>query len=114
MRCSFCRRHDSEVAKLAAGPRRALLGRVYICDRCAVETIQVMDARAGGDGPREEGCSLFRRMLNRIGWSRPRDGRNHRSNRRSVLGDLLPYRLLPLFASSAAFFSSRRAPTSVL
>jgi ATP-dependent protease Clp ATPase subunit len=42
MKCSFCRRRDSEVEKLVAGPRR-LLGRVYICDRCATQTIQIMN-----------------------------------------------------------------------
>lgn len=37
LRCSFCGRHDSEVNKLVAGPR------VYICDRCAYETIRIME-----------------------------------------------------------------------
>jgi hypothetical protein len=43
MRCSFCRRPDSEVAKLVAGPRRVLGGPVYICDRCAKQTIEIME-----------------------------------------------------------------------
>jgi len=76
MRCSFCRRRDSEVAKLVAGPRRMLAGRVYICDRCATQTIQIMDAYSGGDPPRPETVSLFRRTLNRIGWSRRENGDN--------------------------------------
>ena len=38
LRCSFCGRSDAEVAKLVAGPR------VYICDRCATETIRIMEA----------------------------------------------------------------------
>jgi ATP-dependent Clp protease ATP-binding subunit ClpX len=38
LRCSFCGRSDAEVAKLVAGPR------VYICDRCAYETIRIMEA----------------------------------------------------------------------
>ena len=66
LRCSFCRRSDSEVAKLVAGPRR-ISGRVYICDRCAAQTIEIMerpsgDIHAGGDKP-----SLLRRTLNRLG-----------------------------------------------
>lgn len=48
MRCSFCRRPDSEVAKLVAGPWRLLWGRVYICDRCATQTVQIMEGHAGG------------------------------------------------------------------
>jgi len=51
MRCSFCRRRDSEVAKLVAGPRRILAGRVYICDRCAQETMRIMERHSGGDCP---------------------------------------------------------------
>lgn len=37
LRCSFCRRRDSQVSKLVAGPR------VYICDRCAYEVIRIME-----------------------------------------------------------------------
>ena len=37
LRCSFCRRYDSQVKKLVAGPR------VYICDRCAYEVIRIME-----------------------------------------------------------------------
>jgi ATP-dependent Clp protease ATP-binding subunit ClpX len=35
--CSFCRRSETEVAKLVAGPR------VYICDRCAAEVMRIMN-----------------------------------------------------------------------
>jgi hypothetical protein len=45
MKCSFCRRSDVEVEKLVAGPRR-LFGRVYICDRCATQTIEIMNAHS--------------------------------------------------------------------
>jgi ATP-dependent Clp protease ATP-binding subunit ClpX len=38
LRCSFCDRSEAEVAKLVAGPR------VYICDRCAYQTIRIMEA----------------------------------------------------------------------
>jgi hypothetical protein len=70
MRCSFCRRPDSEVAKLVAGPWRIFAGRVYICDRCAMETIQIMEGQSSDESPRGATGSLFRRTLNRWGWSR--------------------------------------------
>ena len=38
LRCSFCGRSEGEVDKLVAGPR------VYICDRCAYETIRIMES----------------------------------------------------------------------
>jgi len=74
MRCSFCGRRDSEVAKLVAGPLRIFAGRVYICDRCATQTIQIMNAYSGGDRPHGKAESIFRRMLNRLGWSRHQGG----------------------------------------
>jgi hypothetical protein len=73
MRCSFCRRSDSDVAKLVASPLRIFAGRVYICDRCAAETIQIMEAHSGDDQPRGETQSLFGRTLNQLGWKRHRD-----------------------------------------
>ena len=78
MRCSFCGRPDSEVAKLVAGPWRIFAGRVYICDRCATQTIQIMGEHPGDDQPRRETESLVRRTLNRLGWSR-----HHDAHRRS-------------------------------
>jgi ATP-dependent protease Clp ATPase subunit len=71
MGCSFCGRSDSEVAKLVAGPMR-MFGRVYICDRCAAQTIEIMEAPSD-DQPRGEKRSLFRRALNRLGWRRHHD-----------------------------------------
>ena len=66
MRCSFCRRPDSHVAKLVAGPFRLLGGRVYICDRCAAETARIMDAH--GDSPSDQAVfgsvSRMRRLIN--------------------------------------------------
>jgi ATP-dependent Clp protease ATP-binding subunit ClpX len=38
LRCSFCGKDESKVAKLVAGPR------VYICDVCAREALRIMDA----------------------------------------------------------------------
>jgi hypothetical protein len=53
MKCSFCRRNDAEVQKLVAGPKR-LLGRVYICDRCAAQTIEIMEGHSINLSRREE------------------------------------------------------------
>jgi len=46
MKCSFCGRRDSEVEKLVAGPLK-ICGRVYICDRCAKQTIEIMERHSG-------------------------------------------------------------------
>jgi hypothetical protein len=73
MRCSFCRRNDSEVAKLVAGPFRLFAGRVYICDRCAAQTIAIMDAHGGDDQPSRPRASFLRRALTTIGWPQRRD-----------------------------------------
>jgi len=62
-RCSFCRRDESQVAKLVAGPW------VYICDRCAYETIRIMEsAPPASASPARRfsmGAQLFR------GWEPP-------------------------------------------
>jgi ATP-dependent protease Clp ATPase subunit len=42
LHCSFCGRDQDEVEKLVAGPR------VYICDRCAYETIRIMETTPSG------------------------------------------------------------------
>lgn len=70
--CSFCGRSNSEVAKLVAGPMR-MFGRVYICDRCATQTIEIMEASSGDDQPRGEKQSFLRRTLKRLGWERRHD-----------------------------------------
>ena len=51
MKCSFCGRRDSEVEKLVAGPKK-LVGRVYICDRCATQAVHIMETH--GVDPRRE------------------------------------------------------------
>jgi hypothetical protein len=79
MRCSFCRRPDSEVSKLVAGPWRLLAGRVYICDRCAAQTIEIMERSGGTLPPHGETAPLFRRILGRLRVSRPDRGRSQRA-----------------------------------
>ena len=69
LRCSFCRRSDSEVEKLVSGPV-TLFRRVYICDRCAAQTIQIMDSHSGDDQPRRAKPSVVRRILTWLGSDR--------------------------------------------
>ena len=46
--CSFCRKSETEVAKLVAGPRVLLAGpRVHICDRCVAVAQRIMDRSEG-------------------------------------------------------------------
>jgi hypothetical protein len=43
--CSFCRRRDTQVAKLVAGPRLFFVGpRVYICDACVAASAKIMES----------------------------------------------------------------------
>jgi len=62
MKCSFCRRSDAEVQKLVAGPKR-LLGRVYICDRCATQTITIMEGHPVDQAREEKKKSLWSRFF---------------------------------------------------
>jgi ATP-dependent Clp protease ATP-binding subunit ClpX len=43
LRCSFCRKPESRVEKLVAGPRAYTGARVYICDRCVAVAKHIMD-----------------------------------------------------------------------
>ncbi len=65
LRCSFCRRRASEVNKLVAGPR------VYICDRCAYETIRIMEGTPRADTAAPRPASLWSRAVEWIRRSRP-------------------------------------------
>jgi ATP-dependent protease Clp ATPase subunit len=53
--CSFCRRPDSEVDKLVAGPRR-----VYICDRCVAIAADIMNGTHVGPTPHPRTAALAR------------------------------------------------------
>jgi len=59
--CSFCGRDNAEVAKLVAGPR------VFICDRCAYETIRIMETTPPSAPSPVARPPLWRRLLD---WSR--------------------------------------------
>jgi hypothetical protein len=80
MKCSFCRRPDSQVEKLVAGPRRILSGRVYICDRCTAQTIAIME-HSGNTPPDREAAPLFRRIVGGLRASR----RDDRHSRRAIV-----------------------------
>ena len=50
LKCSFCRKNDSEVQKLVAGPG------VYICDECVTIAKRLMDSETpASDAPSKNG-----------------------------------------------------------
>ena len=57
LRCSFCRKSESEVSKLVAGPR------VYICDACVAVASRLMEGGSHDDDrPHTAGPSFWRRV----------------------------------------------------
>jgi ATP-dependent protease Clp ATPase subunit len=50
LKCSFCGKRDSEVAKLVAGAHVSIRGRAYICDVCVAIASRIM-ADAGDPVP---------------------------------------------------------------
>jgi ATP-dependent protease Clp ATPase subunit len=60
LRCSFCRKNESEVLKLVAGPR------VYICDACVAIASRLMDDGSDNNNQHEQvGLSVWRKILAR-------------------------------------------------
>ena len=59
LRCSFCRKNESAVAKLVAGPR------VYICDECVAIASRIMESGGPGD-PRPEAKAAGLNLLDRV------------------------------------------------
>ena len=49
LRCSFCKKDETKVAKLVAGPRVYTGPRVYICDDCVTIARRLMDGGAHDD-----------------------------------------------------------------
>ncbi|HEY8187797.1 MAG TPA: ClpX C4-type zinc finger protein [Pyrinomonadaceae bacterium] len=45
LRCSFCRKNETEVSKLVAGPG------VYICDECVAVASRIMNSGSHDDSP---------------------------------------------------------------
>ena len=60
LRCSFCRKHDSEVQKLVAGPR------VYICDECVTIAKRLMDKETGPIDERTSKPSIVLKIRDRL------------------------------------------------
>lgn len=56
LKCSFCRRSEEKVAKLAAGPRALVAAgrRLYICNECVAIASSVMAAPPPSSGPRQD------------------------------------------------------------
>ena len=59
LRCSFCRKNESAVAKLVAGPR------VYICDECVAIATRMM-ADDGPSDARPEAKPSGHNLLDRV------------------------------------------------
>jgi ClpX C4-type zinc finger protein len=60
LRCSFCRKNETEVSKLVAGPH------VYICDECAAIVSRIMEGSSPDDcQPPKVEPSIWRKLLAR-------------------------------------------------
>lgn len=62
LRCSFCRKKDSQVEKLVAGPRAYTGARVYICDACVAITTQDMNEPPADDNASGVQLSIWRKV----------------------------------------------------
>jgi hypothetical protein len=65
LRCSFCRKDETKVAKLVAGPG------VYICDECVAIASQIMkDSSPDANPPPVVETSIWRKLVGRAfsGW----------------------------------------------
>ena len=61
LRCSFCRKDETQVAKLVAGPH------VYICDECvAIANRIIEDSSHGNEQPIRVKPSIWRRLVDRL------------------------------------------------
>jgi ATP-dependent protease Clp ATPase subunit len=60
LRCSFCRKTETEVLKLVAGPR------VYICDECVAVAARMMEGGSDDDRPGPKaGIARWRKLASR-------------------------------------------------
>ena len=60
LRCSFCRKDESQVAKLVAGPR------VYICDECVSVASALMSDNTTSSLANEAKLSTWSRLLDSV------------------------------------------------
>jgi len=66
LRCSFCRKRDSQVEKLVAGPRAYTGARVYICDACVAIATQIMNEPPRDDNASSVQLSIWRTVSDRL------------------------------------------------
>ena len=66
LRCSFCRKKDSQIGKLVAGPRADTGARVYICDECITIATQIMNAPPSDDDAPGVSLSMWRTVSHRV------------------------------------------------
>jgi len=66
LRCSFCRKKNSQVEKLVAGPRAYTGARVYICDACVAIATQIMNAPPSDDNAPGVSLSMWRKVSHRV------------------------------------------------
>ena len=66
LRCSFCRKKDSQVEKLVAGPRAYTGARVYICDACVAIATQIMNDPPSNDNAPGVQLSMWRKVSYRV------------------------------------------------
>ena len=59
LRCSFCRKRETEVSKMVAGPG------VYICDKCIVMASQIISDSHDQSQPHKVEPSVWRKLLAR-------------------------------------------------
>jgi ATP-dependent protease Clp ATPase subunit len=61
LRCSFCRKNDTEVLKLVAGPR------VFICDKCVAIASRIMaDDPHDDQRPAAIGPTVWQKLFARV------------------------------------------------
>jgi ATP-dependent Clp protease ATP-binding subunit ClpX len=78
LRCSFCGKDDSEVAKLVAGPR------VYICDECITIASQIIEGSSHDDNPPAKVGPTAWRKLSRVARELLHRGNARRASSYSV------------------------------
>lgn len=66
LRCSFCRKKDSQVEKLVAGPRACTGARVYICDACVAIATRIMNEPPRGDDPSNVPLSVWGKVSDHV------------------------------------------------
>lgn len=66
LRCSFCRKKDSQVKRLVAGPRGYTGARVYICDACVAVTVGLINNPPSDNHPGGNETSMWRKLSHRL------------------------------------------------